>query len=357
MEITVDNIRLFIIIIVMLMFIIAVKIMAHCERSEDANVKSNYFLQSIFYIIAILSVLSVRFFSAYLIPFGFIFLALLFLTNLYETIAVLTFLCAAIAMLCGQNSFLYVFMSTASTILLFCKKQRKMFYGRKLIVLLFLDIMYYVAFELLGRNSIGPEDYLGAVFGLFLNVILMAIACRIYQVYRWENPEYVYKKINNPEHELLLLLSQNFPEEFMLSVQVANQCEKLAEKLELDINVAKALGYYHRIGILKGKDIKASTMSYAYKYDFSQKLTDCLRQYYEAKTTPPTSGEVVICILTRDIISARKHVESQKDDQTDKVVDYVFQKRMAQGLLDNCNLTMGSITEIKRLIKDNKNDI
>lgn len=57
-----------------------------------------------------------------------------------------------------------------------------------------------------------------------------------------------YLELTAPECELLSRLKEEAREDYYQSMHTAYFCERIARKLELDVQAVKAAGFYHKIG-------------------------------------------------------------------------------------------------------------
>ncbi len=201
-----------------------------------------------------------------------------------------------------------------------------------------------------------PELILTAAGGLVLDTVILILGLyRLKQdvIFKLDNEMTL---ISDPEHPLLKALREESRFEFFRAVHTAYLCSKCARIIGLNEHLLKALGYYHRIGYLRGdnQNLPQKTVSIAMDNGFSPKLIDCLRQY--GLMTRDTIGrEAAVTILCDRLVHSIME-EFKKSDKVDYIrhieaaIDSIFEDPALQVTL----LSLKEINELETTLKGEK---
>ena len=193
-----------------------------------------------------------------------------------------------------------------------------------------------------------------------LNIIICTILILI--ILKILSFTFVYKKddkfmeILDPEFELLANLKNYSKDEYDHSIYTAVLCSKLALKMEIEEPVAKALGLYHRIGLLRGENSWENAEGLLKEFDFPEDIVSYLGEYYN-KDSGVKSRYAAVLIIAETMISSVSYLFS-KDKNTninfEKLVDTVVDKKRESGVFDNSKLTFEDIGIIKKTLCEEK---
>ena len=193
-----------------------------------------------------------------------------------------------------------------------------------------------------------------------LNIIICTILILI--ILKILSFTFVYKKddkfmeILDPEFELLANLKNYSKDEYDHSIYTAVLCSKLALKMEIEEPVAKALGLYHRIGLLRGENSWENAEGLLKEFDFPEDIVSYLGEYYN-KDSGIKSRYAAVLIIAETMISSVSYLFS-KDKNTninfEKLVDTVVDKKRESGVFDNSKLTFEDIGIIKKTLCEEK---
>lgn len=159
--------------------------------------------------------------------------------------------------------------------------------------------------------------------------------------------------ITNPDYELIVMLKNYSKELYHHSHRVAKLSERVAYKVGADPLLARAGGYYHKIGKLEGKDYVKHGVEIAISYSFPQELIDIIRQH-TGRTQVPKSVEAAIVMLADTIISAFEYLEGKQDEllkEKNLVIDQVIDTKLNKDMLDESGLSLKMYRDIKKCFK------
>lgn len=194
----------------------------------------------------------------------------------------------------------------------------------------------------------------------FMNVIvstiLLIIILKFFSslvIYKYRDK---YMEINDPEFPLLVEFKQCFKEEYYQAVHTSYFCDRVAKKLMLDSEVARAGGYYHRIGKLRGDNSWETVEDACIEYDFPPATRKVLKEYLD-KNTQIVEKETAVLLFSDAVISSILFLFTKQPDAEldyNQIIDTVFRKKMESGSLKECKITLQEITVMKNIFKEEK---
>lgn len=159
-----------------------------------------------------------------------------------------------------------------------------------------------------------------------------------------------YQELNDPENELLVELKETSTSSYYHAVHTAYFCEKLALVIGADARLAKAGGYYHQIGKMRGKENLKNTLVIAQEYDFPAKLKQILTEY-GSKSSVIRSKEAALVLICDTMVATVTYLFDQdKNAQLDyaQIAELVIGRHLESKILDHSQLTLDEIRLIKK---------
>ena len=206
--------------------------------------------------------------------------------------------------------------------------------------------IYYAAADL-GTDLGDSLMYLGIrLFSETAAILILLKLTGKYCIYRDED---FYKQINNPEHKLLAQLKKNNKEVYMNAVHTAYLSEKISRKIKINTALAKAGGYYHKIGVLEGTDPIESTLKVGRDNKFPKPLMKLLEEYGDKKCGR-LSKEAAVVQLSDSVVSYITHMFQEDNDAVpdyEKIIDTMIRKKMHRRDWRGCELTVDELCKIR----------
>lgn len=162
----------------------------------------------------------------------------------------------------------------------------------------------------------------------------------------------IERKINEilEENYILVTKLQNYSEHlFSHSVKVAELSRKACVTIHADALLAKAGGLYHEIGHVISKDYINEGVKLAEDNGFPKEVIAIIKQH-NSKFEKPTSKEAAIVMLSDSLISTIEYLKTKSEQvQIDKVklVENIFRVRVSKGCLDESELTISDLNQLK----------
>ena len=293
-------------------------------------------------------------------PYLAVFVGLMLFSNR------LTGICAGcsllmITVLLGKTytieEFLLYFVSGMVGVLLFsCLNETFKVWIPLTVSLLMLLLCLCIREVLMVNEALHMEMFLIPIVNMLVCAILLLVILKVFSfsiIYR--NRER-YMDINDPECPLLVELKNFSKEEYYHAIHTASLCDRIAKRLKLDDEAAKAAGYYHKIGLLKGESNWENTNCVLEEYQFPERVCGILKEYL-CEEEKIISKETVILLISDTVISSITYLFS-KDPVAqldyEKLLQAVFKKKEESGLMKHSQISLGELEEMKMILTEEK---
>ena len=255
------------------------------------------------------------------------------------------------------ESFLIYFVAGITAVFLFSCINENFKVGIPLCMSILVQFVCLCIQEVLMVNeTLHMEMFLIPFANILVCLILMLIILKIFSfviIYRNQDR---YMDINDPECPLLVELKNYSKDEYYHAIHTAYLCDRIAKKLNLDDNAAKAAGYYHKISLLKGDNNWENTSMVLEEYNFPEKVHEILKEYLDEKERI-VSKETVILLFSDTVISSIHYLFSKdKTAQLDyeKLIQAVFKKKEESGMIKYSHITLRELEEMKKTLTEEK---
>lgn len=239
-------------------------------------------------------------------------------------------------------------------ILLFSYLDNEFLFGVPLFCALVFLFVALLTMEYAVYGQLQFDSFLYASINLFVSFLIITIVLKYLSYHILHKNRDKYQEINDPEYLLLTELKKSSPRAYYHAVHTAYFSEKIARKIGADEMLAKAGGYYHKIGKMRGSNNLKNALEIAKEYDFPPQLEQLLKEY-GSKNVILRSKEAAIVLLADAMVSSVMFLfEKNKNAELDyeQIVDVVFKKQLECGILDCCELTMEQLTEIRKMFME-----
>lgn len=278
-----------------------------------------------------------------------------------------------------QGVFFLYFLCGMAAILLFRRLDEVFKVGVPyLLSLLLLLVVETAVIVLFINESLSWEMFIMPVMNLFLTGILLLCVLKYFSVSIIHKYRDRYLEINDPEFSLMAKMKEASKESYYLALHTAYFCERIATSLKVNSALAKAGGYYHRIGklewkeaetlsseqgekypakreeMLEGKSEKERIEIFCEEYEFPSQVR-LLLQECAAKTY--VSKESIIVMFSDAVVSAVLYLfekEPQKEPDYEKIVDMIFKRKQENGVLDEGKITMQELKKMRQIFREEK---
>lgn len=194
------------------------------------------------------------------------------------------------------------------------------------------------------------------MINLLVSVILLIILLKFFSfsiIYRERD---IYVDINDPECPLLVELKNCSKEEYYHAVHTAYLCDRIAKKINYDDAFAKACGYYHRIGMIKGGSTWENTEEILRENHFPKEVQRVLKEYLD-KGERILSKETVLLLFCDIVISSIRYLFSKEPKielDYQKIINTIFKKKLESGMIDYSGVSLGELQEMKRILVEER---
>lgn len=217
-------------------------------------------------------------------------------------------------------------------------------------------VLYSLFFVITQTGTLLGDAILYSAIRLFTIGIVSLVILKLIGKFHYYKDIDFYSMINDPEYELLTRLKEINKDAYFHAVHTAYLSDRIAKKIGCDAALAKAGGYYHKIGLLQGNDSIQNTILVASAHDFPKSLIGLLKEY-GIKNMPNVSKEAAIVQFCDAMISSVAYMFKKEPDAIlnfEKIVDVIVRKKMNSGDLEHCELTMEDLCELKKGLLEEK---
>ena len=255
----------------------------------------------------------------------------------------------------SNDLFMIYFVSGVAGVLLFSGLDESFRVWLPLMISLMVQFVCLCLHEVLMVNeAFHPEMFLLPAVNILVNLILLLILLKFFSFSIIYKTRDTYMDINDPECPLLVKLKEFSREEYFHAIHTAYLCDRIAKKLALDDAAAKAGGYYHKIGILKGENSFENVKLVLEEYKVPEKVMEILREYLN-KEEDIVSKETAILLISDTMISSISYLFSKDANARldyEKLIQAVFKKKLDSGILNHNRLSIGELEEIKKILME-----
>ena len=292
-------------------------------------------------------------------PYMLVFVGLIiFVNQMIGFMAGSTLLMISILLQGGVTvSFFVYFISGSVGILVFSYVNEKFKIWLPLFISMLMQFVCLSIQEVLYANEVlSLGIFTIPMVNLLVSVILLIILLKFFSfsiIYRERD---IYVDINDPECPLLVELKNYSKEEYYHAVHTAYLCDRIAKKINYDDAFAKACGYYHRIGTIKGGSTWENTEEILRENHFPKEVQRVLKEYLD-KGERILSKETVLLLFCDTVISSIRYLFSKEPKielDYQKIINTIFKKKLESGMIDYSGVSLGELQEMKRILVEEK---
>ncbi len=229
--------------------------------------------------------------------------------------------------------------------------------GLPLLISLLMQFLGLCIHEVLMVNeSLHIQMFIIPLGNIMICLILLMIVLRYFSFTVINKTRDIYMDINDPECPLLVKLKEHSKEEYYHAIHTAYLCDRIAKKLGLNDAVAKAGGYYHKIGILKGESSWENAKEILEENQYPEMVLNILKEFLD-KQEKIIMKETVVLLMADTVISSISYLFSKDSTAKidyEKLVQAVFKKKTEGGLLNSSSISIGELEEMKKILTEEK---
>lgn len=293
-------------------------------------------------------------------PYLAIFVGLMLFSNQLTAMCAGSTLLLISVLLSAQASpviFVIYFISGMVGILLFSGLDESFKVGLPLMISLPAQFVCLCLHDVLMANEVlNAEMFVIPIVNTLVSLIFLLILLKFFSfsiIYRTRD---AYMDINDPECPLLVELKEFSKEEYFHAIHTAYLCDRIAKRLNLDDAAAKAGGYYHKIGVLKGEGSFENARQILEGYQFPDKVMVILKEYL-GKEEHIVSKETAVLLISDTVISSISYLFSKDADvqlDYEKLIQAVFKKKLESGILNYSDISVYELEEMKKILLEEK---
>lgn len=221
-------------------------------------------------------------------------------------------------------------------------------------ILYVTSITAMVVFQTRGRLEI--EQFLIPVMNIFVTFLLILAVLRFYCATVVDSEKGKYLRINDQEFELLAKYKEENEELYYNAIHTAYFVEKAARLLNMDVDVAKNGGYYHRIIVAECKQQDISLEELCRKKKFPPKAVKLLQEYNYKSEIIQMRETAVVYIVDAVVSSLLYLIDKNPDNNIDygTIASAIIKRKIDSGILNKSALTICDIVEMDKIFTGEK---
>ena len=173
------------------------------------------------------------------------------------------------------------------------------------------------------------------------NLILFSVTLRLYSVW------VVHKQIKEFKEETELYYN---------AIHTAYFCEKIARKLNMDVDLAKAGGYYHKIIPEKARKEDGSIQEICDRYQFPREVGQLLAEYTD-KSIPLHKKETTVVLFADTMVSSIMYLfrkDSGMEPDYQAIAASIFKRKQESGVLRHSDISMNDLRVMEKIFAGEK---
>lgn len=324
---------------------------AYLEKELDYDNGEHYLRFWISYIIGLAGAFVCTFLPVGGWPYLTIYVVLALFSNMSVGILAASVLLAISVMLCGATQALFVlyFLSGLFAVTLFRHLDHEFKIADRLILsLLCLLICETAGIVLLANAKPSFESFVIPVANIIISGILLIGILKLFSslvIFKYREK---YLELNDTENPLLAEYRNGSKEDYIHSVHTAYFCERIAGRLDLDVEALKCAGYYHR---LCGKNSQILE-----EQQFPPRAQEILAEFYDKKT-PVTRKETAVLVCADRVVNTIQKLVQKSQGRGldyDYIIESVFNHFAETDTFAKSNLTLRELDTMREIFKEEK---
>lgn len=220
---------------------------------------------------------------------------------------------------------------------------------------LMIQAVLLMAFNVLFQNrTLSFGLFILPVINLMINLVILLIFLNMFGLYVIRKSNDRYMAINDTEFPLLVRVKEEKKEEYYRAIHTAYLAERIAIGLGLNLRAVKNCSYYHRIGMLEGKNAWEDVKHFYEDEHFPLEAIEFLHEYIEPQKGAVRSTESLAVNISETFIAAL--MELFKEDKAakvnyDQLIDSILDKKIAGKEILNYDITYIQYDQIRKILK------
>ncbi len=221
---------------------------------------------------------------------------------------------------------------------------------------LVLIVLHTACIILYVNERLGVGLFVLPVIGLFVNGILLVIVLRYLESSVVNRYRMTFMEINDQEYALMAELRQNDKDAYFTAIHTGYLCERVANSTGLDAALCKSGGYYHKLADCPRKEREELFEKLQDKHHFPPAVLKLLDECNRPEHRFVTPEAAVVHMADAVVTSIRYLFQNnpEAEVQYDQVIRSLFDRKVRQGMFDDCDITFAQFQQMKKLFLEEK---
>lgn len=252
--------------------------------------------------------------------------------------------------------FAVYFISCVIAIICFRNIDEALKVGFPFIITLSMEaILIFAGISMYSETIYSIELLLIPCINLFVTGILLLLVLKMFSVGVIHKYTLKYMEINDQEYYLLKKLKEFSKPAYYQAIHTAYFCERIANRLQLDVRTAKAGGYYYHIGALEDEvEDKKGTQLIAQQNQFPPAVNHVFSELLDKKVGLVSKEAVVVyfadAVITSILFLFQKNPEAKVNYE--EVIKTIFSNKINSTKLNKSQITMGELRSMEQIFKE-----
>ena len=249
-------------------------------------------------------------------------------------------------------TFYFYFLISTISVILFEQLDENYETGLRLFIIMSVYASFlFGSTVFMAKGDMNIELFLIPFISLFVNYILFSCVLHLYSVVVVHRQKNIYLMINDQEYELIKQFKEKDSDAYYHAIHTSYFCEKIARTLHMNIDIAKAGGYYHKLMPMIAKEKGISIRDLCDEHEFPEELKQLLLEYSD-KQTPIRMKETTLVIFADTVVSSIMYLfQKNKNAELDypKIIEAIFLRKKESGILNNSDISIRELRIMEQI--------
>ncbi len=207
---------------------------------------------------------------------------------------------------------------------------------------------------LFDSKALAVESFILPAVNIFLNSIFLFSVLQTYLSRIILPLKNLYLTINDPEYSLMLQMKEASKNDYFHSVHTAYLADRIASKLELNINATRTAAYYMKADKIVPEYEGIEQLMEA--HHFPEDARKVIRQLRK-KDKDPLEKETTILLFCDNMITTLEFFADQNkeiNDQFESVVNALIDRRIQSGVLNHSRISVMEMNQMRAMLLEER---
>ncbi len=225
-----------------------------------------------------------------------------------------------------------------------------------LTAVIFYAIAVFAKIMLENRDIPELEAFIVPGINVFITILMMLVVLRLYCAAVIDKEKGKYLLINDQEFPLLAKYKEENPALYYNAIHTAYFAEKAARMLNMDVDVAKCGGYYHKIVAAECRKQEKTMEEICKSYKFPPNAVRLLQEY-SYKAIPMKMKETIVVYLADSVVATIMYLlekDSRSENDYGKIATAIIRRKVDSGILNQSDISLSDLGGMEKIFTGEK---